>query len=338
MGRGAVRSWNTAFEAAAGRRLRHTTISGGRWTVYPRCRSALGQSRGPYCRSRHSAHIGRNDFRRRDLARGVRTMGENCCDRLVGDYAFALWDTQDQRLVLLRDYLGMRPLHYHRGKDFFAFASMPKGLHALAEIPRAPDEDRIAEFIALLPEHGPQSFFKGVERVEAAHIVSMTLCGLHARRHWNWNRRTLASSGNGDYVQGLRYPLDQAVQSWLRGANGRVGAHLSAGFDSSSIAATAARLLAPAGGKVVAFTAVPRVGYDLPIGKGKIGDEGPLAAATAAAHPNMSKCSSEAGIVRRWRGWTDHFSFLSVRCSTFAITSGSARSTMRCAREGWRCS
>ena len=111
--------------------------------------------------------------------------GENCCDRLVGDYAFALWDTQDQRLVLSRDYLGMRPLHYHRGKEFFAFASMPKGLHALAEIPRAPDEDRIAEFIALLPEHGPQSFFKGVERVEAAHIVSMTPSGLHARRHWN---------------------------------------------------------------------------------------------------------------------------------------------------------
>ena len=76
---------------------------------------------------------------------------EACFDRLVGDYAFALWDSGENRLVLARDALGQRPLHYHRGKNFLAFASMPKGLHASAEIPRAPDEERIADSWSCCP-------------------------------------------------------------------------------------------------------------------------------------------------------------------------------------------
>src|SRR5438067_3299291 len=56
---------------------------------------------------------------------------DECCAHLVGDYAFAVWDERNQRLVLARDILGSRPLHYHCSADFLAFASMPKGLHAL---------------------------------------------------------------------------------------------------------------------------------------------------------------------------------------------------------------
>jgi hypothetical protein len=61
------------------------------------------------------------------------------------------------------------------------------------------------------------------------------------------------------------------------------------------VAATAARLLAPSGGKVVAFTAVPREGYDLPGLKDRIGDEGPLAALTAAMHPNVEHVMIRSG-------------------------------------------
>jgi len=212
---------------------------------------------------------------------------DDCVDHLVGDYAFAVWDSRAHRLVLARDMIGSRPLHYHRGAAFFAFASMPKGLHALADIPRAPDEERIAEYLALLPEYGSSSFFQGIARVEPGHVVTVTRTGVRARRHWNWQPRTLSLRSPGDYVEALRHHLDQAVRSQLRGAGRNVAADLSAGFDSSAVVTSAARLLATSGGKVVAITAVPRAGYDLPVPKRRLGDEGPLAAITAARYSNI---------------------------------------------------
>jgi asparagine synthase (glutamine-hydrolysing) len=172
---------------------------------------------------------------------------------------------------------------------------MPKGLHALADVPYAPDEERVAEFLALMPEYGSSSFFRGIERVEPGHVVTVTHAGLRVRRYWNWQRRTLTMRSPGEYVEALRHHLDQAVRSRLRGVDGQVAAHLSAGLDSSAVGTTAARLLAPSGGKVVAFTAVPRPGYNLPAPKRRIGDEGPLAAATAAMYTNIEHVLIKSG-------------------------------------------
>jgi len=226
---------------------------------------------------------------------GFERWDEAVVDHLVGDFAFAVWDAKRHRLVLARDFLGQRPLHYHRGDRFLAFASMPKGLHALAEIPRGPDEERTAEFLASMPESGSRSYFAGVERVEAGHVVTVTPGGLTARRYWNPSRRRLILANQDDYVDGLRHHLDEAVRSRLRGAENHVGAQLSGGLDSSAVAATAARLMAPHQGRVTAFTSVPRAGYDRPGLKGRMVDEGPLAAATAALYPNMDQVLIRGG-------------------------------------------
>ncbi|HEY0106807.1 MAG TPA: asparagine synthase-related protein [Rhizomicrobium sp.] len=210
-----------------------------------------------------------------------------CLDRIVGDFAFAVWDSRHRRLVLARDPLGQRPLHYHRAAGLFAFASMPKGLHALAEIPRAPDEDRVAEFVVLLPESGSPSYFSGIERVEPGHVVTVDAKGLASRRYWEPSRPQAPFKTAGDYEEGLRHHLDQAVRTRLRGASGMVATHLSAGLDSSVVTATAAREMALSGGRVAAFTGVPREGYEADPRDGRICDEGPLAAATAALYPNV---------------------------------------------------
>jgi asparagine synthase (glutamine-hydrolysing) len=206
-------------------------------------------------------------------------------DHLFGDYAFALWDGRDRRLIVARDPRGAKPLHYHLGSGFLAFASMPKGLHALDDVPYGPDEIRIAEDLALVPDYGPSSFFKDVNRVEMGHVVIVTASGVTSRSHWEPRRDILKLASADDYAEALRHHLDRAVETRLRGAGNQVAAHLSGGMDSSAVAGTAARLMAPSGGKVVAFTSVPREGYVGP--EDILWDEGPLAAATAALYPNM---------------------------------------------------
>lgn len=223
------------------------------------------------------------------LMKALERWGEAAVDRLVGEFAFAWWDSRASRLVLARDPLGHRPLHFHRGDGFFAFASMPKGLHALPEIPYGPDRKTVADFLALLPETGSETFFEGIEKVCSAEIAIVTSEGVRSRRWWDPRPTPLMLASAEDYVEAMRAELDRAVAVRLRGADGRVASHLSGGLDSTAIAATAARLLAASGGSVTAFTAVPRPGSAPPPGRDNFYDEGPLAAAVADLYPNMEQ-------------------------------------------------
>ena len=70
-------------------------------------------------------------------------------------------------------------------------------------------------------------------------------------------------------------------------SSGLIASHLSSGFDSSTVTALAARQLAAQNKTLIAYTAVPREGFDGPVPKGRHGDEGPGARALAARFPNI---------------------------------------------------
>ena len=229
------------------------------------------------------------------LMRGFEKWGEAAAERIVGDFAFALWDEEARKLLLGRDFLGQRPLHYHRSGAFFAFASMPKGLHALADIPYKVDEAGVAAFLAGLPETGSETFFEGIEKVPPGHLMTVTRSGISVRRFWNPSLEPIRLAREEDYAEALRGHMDEAVGARLRGAEGRVGSHLSAGLDSGAVTATAARLLAGSGGRVTAFTSVPDPDFDRTGLHRCIADEGPLAAATAALHPNIDHVLVRSG-------------------------------------------
>lgn len=219
------------------------------------------------------------------LLRAFERWGEDCLDRLYGDYAFALWDRDRRRWLLARDGMGGRPLCYFRGPGLFAFASMPRGLHALPQIPYEADEDLLARALDLVPPGPNSTCFREVSRVGMGECLVVTADGETRRRHWNPAPEPLRLARSSDYEEALRAELDRAVRVRLP-ATGDVAAHLSAGLDSGSVAATAARLMAPSR-RVVAFTAVPRDGAESSGPPGRLSDEGPLAAATAALYSNM---------------------------------------------------
>jgi asparagine synthase (glutamine-hydrolysing) len=213
---------------------------------------------------------------------------EGVFHRLAGNFAVAIWDGERRLLTLARDATGQRPLHYFSGNGLFAFASMPSGLFALSEIPRGPDEERFAEFIAGLRSEPRRTFFKGVIPVEGGHVVTVSASGeVCTRSYWTAPSAMLRLSSPEEYVEAYREQLDRVVKAQLRRATGSVAAHLSSGFDSSAVATTAARLLAPYGERLLAFTAAPRPGFDGAVPRGRVADETAWAIETAAMHPNM---------------------------------------------------
>jgi asparagine synthase (glutamine-hydrolysing) len=231
-----------------------------------------------------------------DLARGtadsgilfaaLERWGEAALDRLIGDYAFAWWDEIRRQLLLARDPLGMRPLHFHASPRFFAFASMPSGLHALPEVPCAPDLRRIALRAAQAGPGASKCFFEGIGILPAGHVLLVTPGRHVARRYWQPRRQLLRFKRSEEYEEAFRDVFDRAVASCLRGAE-NIAADLSGGLDSTAVTATAARLQAANGRRVVAFTAAPRLGYDGPELPGRFGDESSHAAAVAALYGNI---------------------------------------------------
>lgn len=213
--------------------------------------------------------------------------GDLAPEKIIGDFAFAAWNAREKSLSLARDTAGQRPLHYHIGDGFVAFASMPEALHELPDIPRQLDSSNLAAFVSDAPRAASSTFYQGLLRVEPGQVVKITRDRMETRNYWRFPDREIRYPKESDYAEALREQLDRATKARLRGVEGVVGTHLSAGLDSGSVAATAARLLAPSGGKVVAFTSAPRAGFTGPALRGRIGDESGLAATVAAQYPNM---------------------------------------------------
>ncbi len=219
------------------------------------------------------------------LFRAYAEWGEALYDRLFGDFALAVWNSQDQSLTLVRDPSGQRPLHYHLGEGFVALASMPEGLHALPEIEQALDPRQMVLFLGDSPHRGSETFFRGVARVEPGHVVTVTRLGVARRRYWQMPTGELRFQKQSDYVDAFREQLERATKARLRGSGGVVAAHLSSGLDSSAVAASAAKIRPQE--RVIAFTSAPRLGFSGPVPKGRIADESGHASETAALYPNM---------------------------------------------------
>lgn len=212
---------------------------------------------------------------------------ETAIERVIGDFAFAYWSSAHQSLMLARDPSGQRPLHYRTGRNEFAFASMPLGIGAITDFKLVVDEHEVARFIADMPSSEGATFFKGVHKVAPGHVLRVTRESIVARRYWQLPLRDLRFRNEEDYVLALREHLDRATMARLRRAHGKVGAHLSAGIDSSAVATTAARLLRGSGERLTALTSAPRMDFDGPSFPGRIPDESPIAAVTAGLYPNI---------------------------------------------------
>ena len=173
--------------------------------------------------------------------------GEACPRHLVGAFAFALWDGRSQTLVCARDHFGIRPFHYHDGREVFALGTEIKAVLALPDVPRAIHEGAIADYIAFLPGDGTETFYQGVRRLAPGHTLTVSREGTRLRQYWTPEpERTLRLGSDAEYAEAFREHFDRAVACRLRGP-GAVGSTLSGGLDSSSIPAVASRQLGERG-------------------------------------------------------------------------------------------
>jgi asparagine synthase (glutamine-hydrolysing) len=197
-------------------------------------------------RSEVAAHLGLEQHARgasdADLVlNSIERAGDAGLARLVGAFAFAHWDCDARKLLLGRDCLGYEPLFFHVGRGFAAFASTYNSLFALPDVPREIDEIMLGHFLALNLQDRRRTFYRSIERVPSRTVVAVNPAGCVHRHYWvpNPNAAPLCRTED-DYIARGRELLDQAVAAAV--GDGDAALLLSGGLDSSTIAATAARL------------------------------------------------------------------------------------------------
>jgi asparagine synthase (glutamine-hydrolysing) len=168
--------------------------------------------------------------------------GEDCPQRIIGDFAFAIWDTRLRRLFCARDPMGVKPFHYWFDGTRFVWASEPRQILIDPKIPLEPNRHSIGSFLLLRGIDRQESLYKGIHRLPAAHGLIVDRTGLHQRRYWDLDRfDEIRYRTSGDYAEHFRSMLTEAVQCRLRSST-PVAAFLSGGLDSSSVVAIAQQL------------------------------------------------------------------------------------------------
>lgn len=156
--------------------------------------------------------------------RGLRALGD-----LVGMFAFAMWDSAERRLTLVRDRLGIKPLYYRLLPDGIAFASELKALLLLGR----PDIDRSAvrDFLTHGYVPAPKSIYRGIHKLPAGHSLRWQDGQTVIERYWSPSTEIVARSA-GDTLHDLDALLREVVPAHTL-SDVPVGVFLSGGMDSA---------------------------------------------------------------------------------------------------------
>lgn len=166
---------------------------------------------------------------------------EACTDHLLGDFAFAIWDSPRRRLLCAVDPLGIKPLHYAQAGSLVCFASDAVQVLQHPAVPDGHDEMEIAAYLAGRCEDPERSFFTAISKLAPGHRLIVEGGALRVERYWDPNPREIRYPQEEDYADRFRELLQQAVTDRTRGAGSFVGIAMSGGLDSTSVAALTRR-------------------------------------------------------------------------------------------------
>jgi len=170
--------------------------------------------------------------------------GEDCAERVVGEFAFAIWDRRRKSLFCARDALGVRPFYYFfTPGHLFAFGSEIKAIFSLPQVPCRINEERIGDYLALLTADKAATFYQDILRLPPGHTLAVDRTRFRLTRYWAPDAsRVLPLRTPQEYAEAYREVFTQAVGSRLN-SGFPLGSALSGGLDSSSIVCVARELL-----------------------------------------------------------------------------------------------
>lgn len=189
----------------------------------------------------------------RDVADGVpdsalilhawHAWGEECCTRLIGDFAFAVWDARTQTLFAARDQFGTVPFYHGRVGGALVFGNAVPALLAHPGLDRALNPTAIGDYLLFgYSLDRDAGFYRHIDRLPPAHCLTWADGQLRTRRYWTLPEADFAEAEKAppaELIERFGATLAEAVRDRIRCA--KVASTLSGGMDSTLLTATAMR-------------------------------------------------------------------------------------------------
>ena len=169
--------------------------------------------------------------------------GTDSFKRLIGDFSFAIWNPCEQRLICVRDYIGVRPFYYHFSSPQFLFSSEIKQLAEHPDVLLTPNIGMVAEYLTFSLRSKTETLYDSVMRLAPGSFLVLSATGdVTITRYWSFQSgKRIWYKKTSDYTEHFLEVFKQAVSSKLRSI-GQVSATLSGGLDSSSVVAMACNI------------------------------------------------------------------------------------------------
>jgi len=171
-------------------------------------------------------------------------------ERLDGMFALAVWDGRRARLLLARDRLGIKPLHYWSGPGCLVFGSQIRALLVHPSVPRRLDRQALDQYLTFESVPAPRTILAGIHKLPPAHWLTWDASGVRIGRYWNLELSPWRGLALREWEELFLVELRASVRRHLE-ADFPVGVFLSGGLDSSALTAL---MTQEAAGPVRTFT------------------------------------------------------------------------------------
>ncbi len=176
------------------------------------------------------------------VLRSYALWADECASRIVGDFAFVVWDRTRRRLFCARDPLGIRPFYYCVHDQTFVGGSELRQLLDVLPLGPEPNEGVVGEYLSNRLVDLEETLYRGILRVPPGHVLTVDRRGIRTARYFDVDpRREIRYASDDQYAEHFRQVFREAVRCRLRSVN-PVAVFLSGGLDSSAILGASAQL------------------------------------------------------------------------------------------------
>jgi asparagine synthase (glutamine-hydrolysing) len=190
------------------------------------------------------------------IAHAYEEWGAKAIGRLRGMFGLALWDARSGTLLLARDRVGIKPVHYAVRDGMLYFGSEIKSILEVPGMSRDLDLDALNHYLSFLYTPRDASIFKSIHKLPPGHLLTWTDGRLRMEQYWCASAGETYQGSEADAVSDLQHVLRDAVRSHLV-SDVPLGAFLSGGVDSSLVVGLMAEATC---GRVKTFS----IGFDEP--------------------------------------------------------------------------